>query len=191
MGWNAYQIAFYNSNFKNFISTDVIPDVVENGKLLHDEYLKHTDTSIFELPEKTVDLYLCPSEQLNIKFNFGDKYENTVDAVLLSPPYFDLEVYSDDKADISNMKFGDFEKKYESILTKAIKSIANENIKKIKEWKDLNPDCIHYDSHKNNLYLKIVSNSMNGINEDESKKNLEKIISSVAKETLIEKLSVL
>ena len=77
------------------------------------------------------------------------------------------------------------------ILTKAIKSIANENMKKIKEWKDLNPDCINYDSHKNNLYLKIVSNSMNGLSENESKKNLEKIISSVAKETIIDKLPVL
>jgi hypothetical protein len=77
------------------------------------------------------------------------------------------------------------------ILTKAIKSIANENMKKIKEWKDLNPDCINYDSQKNNLYLKIVSNSMNGISEDESKKNLERIISCVAKETIIEKLPVL
>jgi hypothetical protein len=37
MGWNAYQIAFYNSNFKNFISTDVIPDVVRNGNLLQEE----------------------------------------------------------------------------------------------------------------------------------------------------------
>ena len=39
MGWNAYQIAFYNSNFKNFISTDVIPDVVRNGNLLQEEYI--------------------------------------------------------------------------------------------------------------------------------------------------------
>jgi hypothetical protein len=55
----------------------------------------------------------------------------------------------------------------------------------------MNPDCSDADSHKNNLYLKIVSNSMNGISEDESKKNMEKIISCVAKETTIEKLSVL
>jgi hypothetical protein len=32
---------------------------------------------------------------------------------------------------------------------------------------------------------------MNGISEDESKKNMEKIISCVAKETIIEKLPVL
>jgi len=99
MGWNSYQIAFYNSNFKNFIATDVIPDVVENGKLLHDEYKKFCDNSLFAMGEKNVDLYLCPSEQLDSKHNFGQKYKESVDAVLLSPPYFDLELYpSDDQS---------------------------------------------------------------------------------------------
>jgi hypothetical protein len=73
------------------------------------------------------------------------------------------------------------------ILTKAIKVIANENIKKIKDWKDMNPDCTDPDSKKNNLFLKIVSNSMNGITEEESSKNINKIISNVAKEVIIEK----
>jgi hypothetical protein len=96
MGWNAYQIAFYNSNFKNFIATDVIPDVVENGKLLQNEYLTYQDKSVFVLPDKNVDLYLCPSERLDSKHNFSTKYANSVDAVLLSPPYFDLEIYPSD-----------------------------------------------------------------------------------------------
>lgn len=99
MGWNSYQLAFYNSKFKNFIATDVIPDVVENGKLLQDEYNTYKDASLFELAEKNVDLYLCPSEQLDSKHNFSMKYANSVDAVLLSPPYFDLEIYpSDDQS---------------------------------------------------------------------------------------------
>jgi len=102
MGWNAYQIAFYNSNFTNFIATDVIPDVVENGKLLQTEYNKYKDTSIFELSEKNIDLYLCPSEQLDKKYNFSEKYANRVDAVLLSPPYFDLEIYPSDDQSFNN-----------------------------------------------------------------------------------------
>jgi hypothetical protein len=73
------------------------------------------------------------------------------------------------------------------ILTKAIKVIANENIKKIKDWKEMNPDCTDPDSKKNNLFLKIVSNSMNGTTEEESSKNINKIISNVAKEVIIEK----
>jgi hypothetical protein len=73
------------------------------------------------------------------------------------------------------------------ILTKAIKVIAHENIKKISDWRTLNPDCSNADSKKNNLYLKIVSNSMSGSTKEESDKNLNRIISNVAKETIIEK----
>jgi hypothetical protein len=73
------------------------------------------------------------------------------------------------------------------ILTKAIKTIANENIKQIKHWKDKYSDCSNSDSKKNDLYLKIVSNSMNGLTEEESNKNIGKIISNVAKEVMIDK----
>jgi hypothetical protein len=73
------------------------------------------------------------------------------------------------------------------ILTKAIKVIANENIKQIKTWREKNPDCTNADSKKNNLYLKIVSNSMNGLTEEEGNKNINKIISNLAKQTNIAK----
>ena len=102
MGWNAYQIAFYNSKFKNLIATDVIPDVVENGNLLHNVFKKYQENSIFESQEKTIDLYLCPSEELDTKHNFVKKYKNAVDAVLLSPPYFDLEIYPSDGQSFNN-----------------------------------------------------------------------------------------
>ncbi len=71
------------------------------------------------------------------------------------------------------------------ILTKAIKTIANENIKQIKNWRDKYPDCTDSDSKKNNLWLKIVGNSMNGLTEEEGVKNINKIISNVAKEVTI------
>lgn len=93
MGWNSYQLAFYASNFNKFIATDVIPDVVDNGKLLHDEYKKFTDDSIWISSEKDIDLYLCPSEKLEMRHDFVNKYRDSVDAVLFSPPYFDLELY--------------------------------------------------------------------------------------------------
>jgi hypothetical protein len=73
------------------------------------------------------------------------------------------------------------------LLTKAIKVIANENIKQIKHWREKYPDCTDSDSKKNNMYLKIVSNSMNGLTEEEGHKNINKIISNVAKETVINK----
>ena len=73
------------------------------------------------------------------------------------------------------------------ILTKAIKTIANENIKQIKTWRDKHPKCTEADSKNNNLYLKIVSNSMNGLTEEEGHKNINKIISNIAKKVVIEK----
>ena len=73
------------------------------------------------------------------------------------------------------------------ILTKAIKTIANENIKQISKWKDNYPDCTKSDSKKNDLYLKIVSNSMNGLTKEEGNKNINKIITNVAKKVIIEK----
>jgi hypothetical protein len=73
------------------------------------------------------------------------------------------------------------------VLTKAIKTIANENIKQISKWKDNYPDCIKSDSKKNDLYLKIVSNSMNGLTKEEADNNINKIISNLAKKVIIEK----
>jgi len=73
------------------------------------------------------------------------------------------------------------------ILTKAIKQIANENIKQISEWRKKHPDCTDSESRKNDLYLNIVSNSMSGCTVEEQSSNYEKIISRVAKEVVIEK----
>ena len=73
------------------------------------------------------------------------------------------------------------------ILTKAIKSIAFENIKQIQNWREQYPDCIESDSKKNDTYLKIVSNSMCGIDQEEIDRNLSRIISNVARVTAIPK----
>ena len=89
MGWNAYQIGFYSTKFTKFIATDVIPEVVDNGNLLHQAWQKHRDQSIWEMADKEVDLYCCPSEQLQSRHGFVDQYRGQVDAVLFSPPYYD------------------------------------------------------------------------------------------------------
>ena len=82
------------------------------------------------------------------------------------------------------------EKEEKPLLTKAIKTIANENIKQIQHWRNKYPDCTDYDSKKNNMYLKIVSNSMNGCTEEEGTKNIHRIISNIAKEVTIDKNEV-
>ncbi len=73
------------------------------------------------------------------------------------------------------------------ILTNTIKTIANQNIKQINNWVQEHPDCIKSNSRKNDLYLKIVSNSMNGLTKEEGEKNINKIISNVAKKVTINK----
>jgi hypothetical protein len=73
------------------------------------------------------------------------------------------------------------------ILKKAIKQVAFENIKKINEWKQKHPGCTNSDSRKNDLYLKIVGNAMSGLTTEEQIKNIDKIVSKVAKETIIDK----
>ena len=73
------------------------------------------------------------------------------------------------------------------ILKKAIKQVAFENIKKINDWKQKHPGCTASDSRKNDLYLKIVGNAMAGITTEEQVKNIDKIVSKVAKNSVIDK----
>ena len=73
------------------------------------------------------------------------------------------------------------------ILTNAIKQVARKNIRQISEWTKENPEFNDSDSKQNDRYLRIVSNSMNGINEEETNKNYNKIIKNIVKETVINK----
>jgi hypothetical protein len=74
-----------------------------------------------------------------------------------------------------------------TILTKAIKQVANKNIKQISEWQKLHPEYSDPESKQNDKYMKIVLNSMSGSTKEESNKNYEKIVKNVIKETIIEK----
>jgi hypothetical protein len=74
-----------------------------------------------------------------------------------------------------------------SLLTNAIKRVAHKNMKQIREWTKVNPEYNDSSSKQNDRYLKIVSNSMNGLTEEETIKNYNKIIKNITKETVIEK----
>ena len=73
------------------------------------------------------------------------------------------------------------------ILTKAIKQVANKNIKNIFEWQKINPDYKDPESKQNDKYLKIVCESMSGGTQEETNKNYNKIIKNIVKETIINK----
>lgn len=72
-------------------------------------------------------------------------------------------------------------------LTKAIKYVANKNIKQITEWQKLHPDYSNPESKHNDKYMQIVLNSMSGSTQEEADKNYEKIAKNVMKEVVIEK----
>ena len=135
MGWNSYQQAFYNSKFTHFVSTDVMPNVVNNGKWLQEQYDTKPKSPLEDFIDfgdstKTSDLYLCPSEELNKQHNFIAKYENKVDAVLFSPPYFDLEIYpSDDQSFESYPNYEDWLVGYWEETVKLCKAVMKPNAK--------------------------------------------------------------
>ncbi len=65
--------------------------------------------------------------------------------------------------------------------------MASKNIKQIPIWQKQNPDCFDFSSKKNDVYLHIVSNAMNGSTIEESQKNYDKIITKLTKEIIIQK----
>lgn len=74
-----------------------------------------------------------------------------------------------------------------TILKKAIKQIANKNIQEIMTWKNKYIDCDDSESTKNDLYLKIIFNSMSGSTIEEQTNNYEKITSNIIKNVVIDK----
>jgi hypothetical protein len=72
-------------------------------------------------------------------------------------------------------------------ITKAIKSDVHKNIKQIPEWVKQNPTCKDSTSKKNDEYLKLISNNMSGIDNEEVETNMNKIIHNISKEVVIEK----
>lgn len=72
-------------------------------------------------------------------------------------------------------------------LKQIIRSITSKNIKQIFEWQKMHPDYNDSSTKTNDKYLNILYNSMSGSTEEETQKNYEKIISKVAKKTVIQK----
>lgn len=54
-----------------------------------------------------------------------DDVKDKFDMVFSCPPYADLEVYSDDPADLSTMEYDDFVKVYSSIIKKAVSKLKD------------------------------------------------------------------
>jgi len=102
LGWNSYQLAFHNTNWDEFVGTDVIPEVVNNGNSLYNEYLSVNQSDFFSFKKQKVKNFLCPSEKLDEKYNFSENYRDYFDAILFSPPYYKLEIYDSKNQSVDN-----------------------------------------------------------------------------------------
>jgi hypothetical protein len=97
---------------------------------------------------------------------------------------------SDAKRETLYIKEGDIWEKDDSDktrLTNAIRKVGHKNIRMIPEWKKKYPDCEDYYSNKNDLYLKIVNQSMSRGSEEETETNYHKIRKNIIKQVVIDK----
>lgn len=93
------------------------------------------DYTGIDLRQEQIDANYKNAEELNVAPKWfcddslnADKYVNdeTIDMVFSCPPYADLEVYSDDPRDISNMNYDDFIKTYREIIRLSVKKLRQD-----------------------------------------------------------------
>lgn len=72
-----------------------------------------------ELCTDPVPVWVPGDSNVSLDFDKVDGHEAQADLIFSCPPYADLEVYSDDPRDISNMEYPQFLEVYRSIIAKA------------------------------------------------------------------------
>ena len=101
LSWSSYLMAFMHSDWEEYVGVDVIQEVCDRTKFMFDYY-----QSLHQTPQnnKTIDLFCCPSESLYHNDKFLDKYRNHFDAILMCPPYYDMEIYEGGQQSIKSFK---------------------------------------------------------------------------------------
>lgn len=96
---------------------------------------------------------------------------------------------SDVKREVLHIKDCDKWEKDESqvMLKKAIKDLTNKNIMLLDDWCKENPGCTEYNHRKNNTYLRMMSESMGPADNDSERRDVGKIVRTIAKNTIINK----
>jgi hypothetical protein len=72
-------------------------------------------------------------------------------------------------------------------LISVIQSVSNQNIIRLNQWVEENPDCVEPTSSKNDDYLYMFRNSMGGATEEEEDLNIQKVMKNIIKEVVIDK----
>ena len=96
---------------------------------------------------------------------------------------------SDVKREILHIKDQDkWEKDTDKKLVKnAITKLSNKNLMLMDNWKRENPGCTEYNNRKNDLYLKLMIESLGPADACAEKKEYGKIIKKIASHTIIDK----
>ncbi len=99
LSWDSYLVAFMHSDWEHYVGIDVMTGICDRSQFLFDYYQKElkpkltSQTEINRLNRKKIDIYCQPSESLLYDDNFTRKYHNYFDAILMCPPYFNMEIY--------------------------------------------------------------------------------------------------
>jgi hypothetical protein len=97
LGWSSYCYGFMEcSQVIEYVGTDVIESVCNITRDFSNTYY----------PDKTVDIYCSPSEDLLLNTEFLNKYREHFDTVFFSPPYYRLELYEGENQ--STAKYGTY-----------------------------------------------------------------------------------
>ena len=94
---------------------------------------------------------------------------------------------SDLKREVFHIKNEAGWEKERELLIKCIKQITRKNVILLADWREANPGCMDLYHKKNNQYNKINCETLGPYLDDEEEKCFNKIISSVAKATVIQK----
>lgn len=98
LGWASYCCGFLESDeVVEYVATDVIQTVCEKTKQF----------ATINYPNKIVDIYCSPSEDLLLNSEFINKYIDYFDTIFFSPPYYCLELYEGEQQ--STFKYNTYE----------------------------------------------------------------------------------
>jgi len=88
LGWGSYLYGLLNvEEINTYVGDDVINSVCNKTVTIANKFF----------PNKNVDIYCEPSEELIENKNFIKKYTNNIDFIFFSPPYYSLEEYPGSK----------------------------------------------------------------------------------------------
>jgi hypothetical protein len=65
--------------------------------------------------------------------------------------------------------------------------VSSKNIQQIPNWVEQNPQCKDTNSKKNDEYMTLILNTMNGSTIEEQNENINTVIKNVSKEVIIDK----